>query len=327
MNAFEYVQASSVEQAIGQLKQPRVLLKAGGVDVLDRLKEGLDRPKRVVGIGEVKDLDYLRDDPKDGLRIGPLVKLATLENHPAVRSRYFAIAEAAGHVATPQIRNSATLGGNLLQRPRCWYFRSNDFHCRKKSGEVCYAQRGENQFHAIFGNYACAMVHPSTVANPLVAFGATLKIVGPKGHRELPLETFFTPPEKDVTRENSLGSDELVVEIRVPAPASGTRSVYAKQGEKESFDWPIAEVAAVLEMDGATCRRAAIVLGAAAPIPYRAARAESALAGRTLDEAAATEAATLAMQGATPLDKNAYKIKVFKAVIRRTLLSAAGGAA
>jgi xanthine dehydrogenase YagS FAD-binding subunit len=327
MNSFEYVQVSTVAQAIAQLKSPGATLKANGVDLLDRLKEGLDRPKRIVNLQSVKELDFIRDDAKDGLRIGPLVSMATLEAHPAVRGRYAALADAASHVATPQIRNMATLGGNLLQRPRCWYFRSAEFNCRKKGGAICYAQHGENQFHAIFDNYECAAVHASTPATALVAFGASVKLTGPKGSRELPLEGFFVTPAKDVTRENVIAPDEILTEIHLPAPAPGTRSAYHKQGEKESFDWPIADVAVVLQMNDGACRTASIVLGSAGPAPMHAKQSEAALAGRLIDENAAAEAARVVVQGATPLDKNGYKVRIFETVARRAILAAAGGAA
>ncbi len=321
MNRFEYTRAVSVEQAIAQLKDPDVVVKAGGVDLLDRMKEGLIAPRRVVDLSSLGGLHYLRDE-QAGLRIGALATLAEIAAHPAVRARFAALADACGHAATPQVRNVATLGGNLVQRPRCWYFRSADFHCRKKGGATCFAQEGENQFHAIVGNHTCAAVCASTPATALVAFGARVKLAGPGGERELALEEFFTAPEKSVMVENALAPDELVTEVIVPSTSA--RSAYLKQGEKESFDWPIADVAAVLELDGRTCKRASIVLGSAAPVPLRAKEAEAALAGRAVDERSADAAARAALAGATPLGKNAYKVPVFQAVIRRTILAAVG---
>jgi xanthine dehydrogenase YagS FAD-binding subunit len=217
----------------------------------------------------------------------------------------------------------ATIGGNLLQRPRCWYFRQAEFNCRKKGGERCFAIEGENQYHAVFGNNLCAIVHPSATATALMAFGARLVLIGAKESRVILLEDFFVTPEEDVCRENSIGPDELIVEIQVPAPTPGSRSVYLKQGEKESFDWPIAEVAVLLDCAGDRCERASIVLGAAAPVPLRAKGAETALVGRAINEETARDAAREAVKGATPLSENAYKLPVFEALVRRAILRAA----
>jgi xanthine dehydrogenase YagS FAD-binding subunit len=322
MNAFEWVDAASVAQAVDQLGG-KAALKAGGVDLLDLMKEGVVAPPRIVNLRTIPGLDRIADDPQEGLRVGPLVTLARLAAEPVVRERYTALAEAAGHAATPQIRNLATLGGNLLQRPRCWYFRSADFNCLKKGGPRCFALDGENAYHAIFGNTRCAIVHPSATATALVALGATLRLEGRSGQRDVSLDQFLTAPEMDVTRENTLAADEVLTEVRLPPPPPNSRSTYYKQGEKESFDWPIAEVAVVLERDGDRCRRAVIVLGAAAPVPWRSKEAEAALTGQPISEETARAAADAAVRGATPLEQNAYKIPIFRAIIRRTILAAA----
>jgi len=326
MNRFEWVNPTSVEQAVAALEQGAVI-KAGGIDIMDLLKEHLIEPTRLVNLRTVRGLDQLSDG-EGGLRIGSLVTLARLADDPVVRRRYTALADAAGHAATPQIRNSATLGGNLLQRPRCWYFRSEEFNCKKKGGDKCFAiaGNGENAYHAIFGNRTCAAVHPSATATALVALGAVARIHGERGQREAPLESFFVAPEADVRRENALGAGEIITEVTVPPPAAGASSAYIKQGEKESYDWPLAEVAVVIEQQGGVCRRASIVLGAAAPVPYRARAAEQALAGKRIDEGAARAAAAAAVQGATPLAQNAHKVQLFQAVVRRTILAARGSA-
>jgi xanthine dehydrogenase YagS FAD-binding subunit len=328
MNSFEWTNARTIDEAIAQLGGSTAVIKAGGVDLLDRLKEGLETPQRLVNIRNIKGLDRLRDDAKEGLRLGPLVTLASLAADATVRRRYEALADAAGHAATPQIRNMATVGGNLLQRPRCWYYRSEQFHCLKKGGTRCFAIEGENQYHAIFDNRLCAIVHPSGVATALVALGAKLELTGAKGKREVALEEFFVKPEQDVRRENSLAADELVTEIRVPAPTENLRTAYIKQREKESFDWPIAEVAVALRFAGNRCSQASIVLGAAAPVPWRARGAEAALAGKAITPETARAAARAALDGATPLSQNAYKVPIFEVVIRRAILAAAmnGGA-
>ena len=317
---LEWSDARSVQDALGQL-DGKTLVKAGGIDVMDRLKEGLDSPTRLVNIRTISGMDYIKED-SGWLRIGPLVTLATIADYPLLRQRYVALADAALKAATPQIRNMATIGGNLLQRPRCWYFRSDQFHCLRKGGDRCFAQDGENEYHAILDNQVCAIVHPSAAASALMAFGAKLQIESRKGEREVALEDFFVRPEQDVTREHSLAADEILTEIRVPMPSAATRSAYTKIAQKESFDWPLAEVAVVLEQRGGVVNRASIVLGAAAPIPWRAKAAESALAGKTLNEDAARAAAKAAIEGATPLSDNAYKIPIFEAVVRRTILVA-----
>lgn len=323
MNSFEWANARNIPEAIAQLNGTAAI-KAGGIDLIDRLKEGLDAPSRIVNIRTVGGLDYVREDTQAGLlRIGPLVTLAALDENKLVRARLTALAEAAGHAATPQIRNMATIGGNLLQRPRCWYFRQQEFNCRKKGGDRCFAIEGENQYHAIFGNDICAIVHPSATATALIAFGARISLTGPKGTREVALENFFVTPNQNIRRENSIGADEILTEIQVPALASRARSVYLKQGEKESFDWPIAEVAVHLDCEGSRCEKASIVLGAAAPVPLRARRAESLLAGRAINEDSARAAAREAIKGATPLSENGYKVPIFETLVRRAILLAA----
>lgn len=319
---FEWVEATTVSEALDALGDG-ALVKAGGVDVIDRLKEGLDRPARLVNIRGIAALDGVGLDDS-GLRIGPLVTLARLSEEKAVREKYAAIAEAAGLAATPQIRNVATAAGNLLQRPRCWYFRSEQFPCLKKGGQQCFAQEGENDYHAIFANETCAAVHPSSLAVPLVAFGASIVLAGPKGTRTVPLETFFTPAETDVTRENSLGAGELITSIVAPTPEEGTVSAYVKIAGKESFDWPIAEVAVVLRRQGGIVRRASIVLGAAAHAPMRSRAAEAALEGLPITAESAAAAGRAAMSKATPLRDNAYKVPIFEVALRRAVLGAAG---
>lgn len=324
MSSFEWTNPTSVKDAVAQLSEGAVA-KAGAVDILDLLKEGVISPKRLVNLRTIPGLDALHEDAK-GLHVGPMVTLATLAADPTVRKRYTALAEAAGLAATPHIRNMATVAGNLLQRPRCWYFRQAEFNCRRKGGEHCFALYGENAYHAIFDNTACAIVHPSAAAVALMALGAKLEITGPKGAREVPLDGFFLSPEQDITREHPLAADELITGINVPAPGPGLRSAYVKQREKESFDWPIADAAVVLELDGDTCTRASVVLGSAAPVPWRAKAAEAALTGQKVDEKVALAAAAASMEGAKPLSQNGYKVPVFKAVVRRAVLAAVGGA-
>lgn len=317
---FEWTNARSIDDAIGQLNE-KSLVKAGGVDLMDRLKEGLDSPSRLVNIRSIPDLDYVKEE-SGWLHIGPMVTLTTLGEHPVIRQRYKVLSEAALNAATPHIRNMATVGGNLLQRPRCWYFRNEHFHCRRKGGEECFAQEGENEYHAIFDNEICAIVHPSAAACALTALGAKVQVKGSKGAREIALDDLFIRPETDVTREHVLNAGELLTDIRVPAPSDSTRTAYTKVGHKESFDWPLVEVAVVLERSNGVVSKASVVLGAAAPVPWRSTAAEKALTGKALNEQSAREAAAAAVQGATPLSQNAYKLPMFEAVVRRTIMAA-----
>ena len=301
------------------------LVKAGGIDVLDLCQEGLLAPNSMTSLRDVAELRGVAARPDGGLRIGAMTTLADVAGHAEVAKLYPALAAAAGDSASPQIRNVATLGGNLLQRPRCWYFRAAEFRCLRKGGGHCFAISGENIYHAIFDNRSCAIVHPSTSATALVALGAQLELVdADNAVRVVPLEDFLIGAEKDVQRENDLRPNEILKSILLP-PSAGLRMAHRKLAQKESFDWPLADVAVVLDLDAAgLCRRAAIVMGAAAPTPHRAGAAEAVLAGKRIDEANAREAGRAAVAGATPLSGNAYKIPMFETLVRRTLLQAAG---
>lgn len=324
MNNFEYIIPKSAGDVVTQLKTKSTVIKAGGVDLLDMMKEGLAVPERLINLGALTDLQYVR---RSGgrLRIGPLTLLDDLAGHRELQGPYDALMQAADGAATPQIRNMATLGGNLCQRPRCWYFRSNEFDCTRKGGKQCFAINGENQYHAIFGNQdGCVIVHPSATAVALMALDAQLTLLTESGEKTVSIADFFVTPSQDIEKENILTGRELITEISVPEYGSDVKSFYFKQKEKQSFDWPIAEVAVLLRMDGKTCKDARIVLGAAAPTPWRVKDAENFIKGKTITTETARQAATEAMKNATPLDKNEYKVSVFKAVIMRTLCWAVG---
>jgi xanthine dehydrogenase YagS FAD-binding subunit len=324
MNRFAFVDCTTVDQALAELKDGAVI-KAGGIDLLDLMKEGIVSPPRLVNIRNVKGLRGI-SIADDGLHLKPLVTLAEIADHPEIRREYSALSDAAGHAATPQVRNMATLGGNITQRPRCWYFRSSDFDCKKKGGasQECYAQEGENQYHAVMNNRTCAMVHPSSTAVPLLGMDASIEITSRRGKRTVKMSDFYVPPEKSLINETVLQPDEIITEVFVPKPERGTRSAYQKYGEKESFDWPLADAGIILVMDGNTCRKAAVVLGVAAPTPIRSQQAEAALTGSTITETTARAAAKAAMQSATPLSQNGYKVQLFQTAIYRTILLAAG---
>jgi xanthine dehydrogenase YagS FAD-binding subunit len=324
MNKFAFVDTTTVDEALGQLSAGAVV-KAGGIDLLDLMKEDIIAPPKLVNIRNIDSLRGITSAP-DGLHLGPLSTLSELAAHPEIQQKYAALSDAAGHAATPQVRNMATLGGNLLQRPRCWYFRSSDFDCKKKgnTSNACHAHTGENQYHSVINNSTCAMVHPSSTAVPLLAMGARVELTSRRGKRTVAMSDFYIAPEQSLANETVVQTGELITGIFVPAPEAGTRSAYQKYGEKESFDWPLADAGVVLVMDGAQCRRAAIVLGVAAPTPMRSAPAEAVLTGKTIDEATARAAAKAAMQAATPLSQNGYKTQLFQTAIYRTILLAAG---
>jgi len=321
------VAAARVARGGGQATHDAVVIKAGGLDLLDLMKAGLLQPRRIVNLRDIAGLDRIIEEKDGTLRIGAMITIAQVASNPIVRRRYTALADATGNSASPQIRNVATLGGNLLQRPHCWYFRSAVYHCLRKGGDHCYAIPGENQYHAVFDNAACAIVHPSTAATVLVALGATVELTNADGvGRRVLLEDFFVAPDSDLQRENDLKRHEILTAIVLPAPPAGLRMAHLKQGERDSFDWPLADVAVVLEFDHAGgCRRASIVLGAAAPVPHRSRAAEAALNGRRIDDSVARDAAHAALDGATPLAKNAYKLQLFEVLVRRAVLAAMAG--
>lgn len=320
--------ASAMTSTGGAPPVDAVVLKAGGIDLLGLMKEGLLTPRRVIGLTTLPQLRDVRETPQGGLRIGALCTLAQIADHPLVRARYRAVADAARGSASPQIRQVATLGGNLLQRPRCWYFRSPHHHCARKGGAVCFAFGGENDYHAIFDHAGCAIVHPSTPASALVAFDARIEIATPRaGTRTVALESFFLKPAQAITRENDLRAGEIVTAVLLAPRAQATRSAHLRQGQLDSFDWPLADVAVVLDLENGICRRAAVVLGAAAPVPHRASAAEQALAGRRIDATVARRAAQAAVADAQPLGGNAYKVPLFEALVRRAVLAAHGSSA
>jgi xanthine dehydrogenase YagS FAD-binding subunit len=325
MKAFQYVDARSIDAAIQALPADasmddygrKVMLKAGGIDLLDQMKERMIEPDTLVNMKPTEEaLRYIRAEGA-AIHIGPLTKMAELAGSALVRERYPALADAAGHAATPQIRAVATVGGNICQRPRCWYFRNAEFNCLKKGGDVCFAKEGENQYHAIFGDGPSFIVHPSNIAGALMAAGAEFVVRGRDGERTVRAEDFFVRPEQNVMVENVLKADEILSEIRVPG---GIRaSAHYEIREKQSYDWPL--VAATAAQNEAGWQ---IVLGAVAPIPWRARAAEAALGNRAMTAALANQAAERAIAGAAPLRYNRYKLDLVKVAVRRALLEAAG---
>ena len=326
MRPLANVTPESLADAVERLERGggRAAAIGGGSDLLGMIKDDLASPDVLVSLRPLAasdGLDAIVREPA-GVRVGGLVTLARLSADPEVASRYRVLAEAAGSAATPQIRNVATLAGNLYQRPWCWYYRQK-FPCYKHGGNRCFSRVGENQFNAIFGGGPSYIVHPSDTAPALVALDARFRLVGPGGERVVPAGEFFTLPRVDVARENVLEPNEILAAVTVPA-APDLRSTYAKVLDREAWTHAVVSAALALRMDGDRIRRAGVVLGGVAPIPWRVAAVEDLLAGRQVTEPLAAEAGRLAVDGARPLSKNRYKIALVENLVRRTLLSLAG---
>ena len=325
MNAFELADCTTVDAALSQLKDGAVV-KAGGVDLLDRMKNGTTQPSRLVNIRNISALRGINETDK-GLTIGALATLTEVSEHPVIRTKYQILSDACGHAATPHIRNMATVGGNLLQPVQCWYYRSADFECLRKGKNICFAFNGLNQYHAIMDYGTCPAVAPSSAAVALLGLDASVELTSAKrGKRLVAIKDFYIQPDANPTKFSVIEPDELLTAVIVPKPAPGMRSAYQKFGEKESFDWAIADAGVVLEMDGNTCRRAVVTMGAASPVVRRSAQAEALLTGKPITEETARAAGKAAMEGATPLSMNAYKVDLFPVAIYRTVLLAAGQA-
>lgn len=315
MNRFDYDIAESLDAAI-QAQDGGSVYKAGGMDLLDLMKEGVLQPGRVVSLHRVPDLAVI-EVREDGLRIGALATLADLGRNEALRARYGALHTAAAHAATPQVRERATLGGNLCQRPRCWYYRNIEFNCLKKGGGTCYAYDGENQYHAIFGVGPCYIVHPSNCAPALVAMDAVFHLQGKNGAREVPARDFFVSPRERLDAENVLAPDEALTHVHVPVRPEQSATIELR--EKQSFDWPLV-IASVARVQG----RWRVCLGAVAPVPWVAEAAEALLEDKEITPELAAEAGEAAADGANPMSGNAYKVKLVKTAVKRALLRASG---
>ena len=324
MKSFLLENPTSLAEAVELLgtDPAQAQLLAGGMDLLGRMKKRIDTPTRVVSLKSIPGLASLQENAA-GLSVGALVTLTDLAENPAVRAKYRAVAEAAGSVGSVQIRNAGTVGGNLCQRPRCWYFRHRQYVCLQKGGTDCYGQAGESRYHAILGGGPCFFAHPSDVAPALMAFDARVRIVGPQGERKATLESLYCLPSEKLGYGLTLEPGEILAEVRLPAPRPGTRSTYLKFKEKPSFDFSLAGVAALVSVEGGKVVHARIALSGVAPIPWRASEAEKALIGAKLDEPLARKAADLVVENNMPLADNTYKVPLTRTLVRRALLSLA----
>jgi xanthine dehydrogenase YagS FAD-binding subunit len=327
MRAFEYATPLTRQDAVKLLGPDwgRSEILAGGSDLLALMKDDIVTPKRLVNIKGIKELDGISSNAQ-GLRIGALCTLADVADNANVLQNYPALAQALNEAASPQIRNVATIGGNLCQRPRCWYFR-NGFGLlpKSESGKDLVAD-GDNRYHAILGNQGPAkFVSPSTVVPMLIAYGAKITIQGPKGNRQIPLEKFYVTPASETSREHDLQPNEIVTEILLP-PAQGMNAAHYEVRQKEAFDWPLAVTAVVLKMDGNMVQSARVVLGSVAPVPWPSPEAEQILIGKTISPETALAAASAALQNAKPLSRNGYKVQLARVCVKRAILKAGGAA-
>lgn len=322
---FSYIRVTSVKDAVKQLGEKRSRVLAGGTDLMGCLREHIFDVDKVVSIGRVTDLHGIKEMPDGGLRIGALTTITEVAESPAVVQRYPALSQAAIAVGSPQLRNQGTIGGNLCQKPRCWYYRG-EFPCLRRGGPLCYAMDGENQYHAIFGtDRICAIVHPSDTAPALVAYQATARVVGPKGTRLVPLEKFHVLPKVDVLNETVLTPGEMVSEVIIPKPPARAKGVYRKVRARQSWDFALVGAAMVVSMKDDKVLSARVVFSGVAPVPWRSREVEDAIIGKTLDAETIAKAAKEAVRHADPLEHNEYKIPMLKAVVEEELSRMAKG--
>jgi xanthine dehydrogenase YagS FAD-binding subunit len=322
MKNFSLAEPQTIEQVTAFLseRKKKSFLLAGGTDLLGEIKDEIIEPEVVVDLKSIPNLSYIRKE-KDGVHIGALTSLAELAGNPLIKNDYPGLHEAAKSVATPQLRNMGTVGGNLCQKPRCWYYRDPRVKCRKKGGSRCLAFRGRNKYHAIFGGGPCYIVHPSDLAPALISLDAKIAIVAPKGEKTIPLADFYVLPRVNVRQENILNSDEVVREIRIPYSKSGEKSTYYKLKERGAWDFALLSAAVKGDVSGGVFRDVRIVMGGVAPVPWGLEKAENMIRGKAATEELLRQAAQEALKEARALEDNGYKKDLLEVVLSRAALS------
>ncbi|MGQ9577858.1 MAG: FAD binding domain-containing protein [Candidatus Aminicenantales bacterium] len=293
---------------------------AGGTDLMTLVKDRILRPEVVVDLSPLQELRGIRKD-QAGVYVGTMTTIKELASDLVIEKNFPGLRHAALSIGSPQLRNVGTVGGNLCQRPRCWYFRDPLFNCRKKGGSRCFAAKGRNKYHAIFGGGICHIVHPSDLAPALISLEARVKILSPGGEREMPLENFFALPSVSVRQENILQPGEILTEVTIPSPPPGRKSIYLKFTERSSWDFAVVSVAASGIIEGRRIIKPRVILGGVAPIPWRLQGFESRIDGRELKEAAVAAAALEALEEARPLEENRYKVDLAEVWLTRAVLS------
>jgi xanthine dehydrogenase YagS FAD-binding subunit len=319
MHPFKHIDAPKLSTAIELLNKPYTAALAGGTDLLGELKRRIKRVNQIVNLKTISGLNKIRY--KKSLNIGALVTVAEVEYHPFILKRFPMIAQAASFTATPQLRNMGTVAGNLCQHPRCWYYRNSSFHCWLKGGEVCFALKGENKYHAILGGSICHAVHASDLAPVLMALDSKVKIAGPKGNRWIFLEDLYIKPRHGQRQMTVLKTNELITEIQVMVPPKRSKGIYLKVMERKTWSFALVSVAAHLSVEGNHISRLRLVLGGVAPIPWRVKGTEGVLGGQRFSEGLVKSAAEAALADAHPLRDNGYKLQLTKALIQHALMA------
>ena len=327
MRAFEYASPTTKEQAVGLLadKWGETEVLGGGTDLLALMKDDVVQPKRLVNLKGIPELKVI-GPTRAGFRIGALATIQELIDNAGLKTSYPALIQCSEEITSPQIRAMGTVGGDLCQRPRCWYFRAGFGLLAKDEKGEALVPGGDNRYHAILGNDGPAyFVNPSSLAPALIAYGAKVSIFGPNGSRDVPVEEFFVTPKSDGQREYGLKPNEIVTEIRLPL-VGAARSASYEVRQREALDWPLATASVVVKMTGTKVSSARIVLGHVAPTPWRSKSAEDALTGKSITEETAQAAGEAAVSGAKNLGRNGYKIQLARVAVKRALLKARGGA-
>ena len=317
---FDYLQPKTLEEASSLLMKAKgkAIPYSGGTDALSLLKEDIISPEEVVNLKNIPNLTAIEYENGKGLKIGGLVTITDIAENPLIAEKYAVLSEAANVIASPQLRNVGTLGGNLNQRPRCWYFRK-DFDCIRKGGSICYAVDGENKYHCIVGGGPCYIVHPSDMAVALLALDASVKIFSGKKSRTVPISEFFVLPDVNYLKENILEPGEIVTEVIVPELPNNTKSGYYKFMERDVWDFAVVSVAAVLTKNGNSLKSGKIAYGGVAPAPWLDTNINSRIKGLSLDDDSIEKAVAQVLKDADPLEQNEYKIPLARNLTRKMI--------
>jgi len=332
MRGFDLYDATTVTEAVDLLRNnstKAVKVLGGGTDLVGGVMKdwvagkGMPLPEVLIDLTTIKDMTAIKID-SGSVTIGAAATLTDVIENKDVAERFPILVQAATSVASPLIRNFGTLGGNINQRPRCWFFRGENFSCYKKGGDFCYAVTGDNRYHAIIGGELCYIVHPSDTATALLALNAKAKIAGVGGNRDVAFDSYFVGPREDVLRETVLKKDEFMTHVEIPNPASGTKFGWTKLKDRQVYDFAIVSVATAFTLDGSNWKDGRITLGGVSPVPYRAKVVEDALKGKDI-RATIKQAAAQIRTVSRPMSLNGYKVDLAASLIERTILEALGG--